>query len=353
MRWPWQRQKIEKRASASGFTAEIMAAREAYISGQRGIGELTATVQSCISLWEAGIGLADVTGTELLDRRTLALAARSAALRGEAVFLIGEDRLIPCSDWETKTRDGEPTAYRVSISEAGGGTSRTALAGEVLHFRIGADVSAPYYGQAPLRRASLTAGMLQSLEAALSEVFDGAPLGSQVLPFPENPETDLEKIGRSFRGTRGKVLLRESVMVAAAGGPMPQSDWRPSQLSPELRDSMALETLDAARHSIALAFGVLPGMLSASATGPLIREGQRHLAQWMLQPMAQLLAEEASAKLGQTVTLDVMRPLQAYDAGGRARALSAIVQAMATAKEAGLSEAKIAQAFGAVDWNSE
>ena len=29
-----------------------MAARESYISGRRSIGELTATAQSCISLWE-------------------------------------------------------------------------------------------------------------------------------------------------------------------------------------------------------------------------------------------------------------------------------------------------------------
>ena len=49
-RWPWQ--KTEKRSAASGFTAEIIAAREAYVSGRRGIAELTATAQCCVSLWE-------------------------------------------------------------------------------------------------------------------------------------------------------------------------------------------------------------------------------------------------------------------------------------------------------------
>ena len=59
MRWPWQKQKpIETRASASSFTGEIIAARESYISGRRGIGELTATAQSCISLWENGFTVA-------------------------------------------------------------------------------------------------------------------------------------------------------------------------------------------------------------------------------------------------------------------------------------------------------
>ena len=70
------------------------------------------------------------------------------ALRGEALFLIDDDGLIPASDWDLSTRNGVPTAYRLSISEAGGGRARTALAGEVLHLRVGADVAAPYYGQA-------------------------------------------------------------------------------------------------------------------------------------------------------------------------------------------------------------
>ena len=48
-----------------------------------------------------------------------------------------------------------------------------------------------------------------------------------------------------------------------------------------------------------------------------------------LQPIAVLLAEEATAKLGSEVAIDVMRPLQAFDAGGRARALATVVEAMA------------------------
>src|SRR3546814_14950858 len=79
--------QVGERASASGFTAEIIAARESYISVRRGIAGLTATAQACISMWENGFSMADVEGTDLLDRRSLALAGRSVALRGEAVFL--------------------------------------------------------------------------------------------------------------------------------------------------------------------------------------------------------------------------------------------------------------------------
>src|SRR3546814_5915188 len=112
--------------------------------------------------------MADVEGAVLLDRRSLALAGRRVAWGGEAVFLL-RDGLIPASDWELSTRNGRPVAYRLSIAEAGGGTTQTALAGEVLHLRIAADPAAPYYGQAPLKRSQLTASTLHAVEAALGD----------------------------------------------------------------------------------------------------------------------------------------------------------------------------------------
>lgn len=350
--WPFKRQAVEKRSAASGFTAEIIAAREAYISGRRGIAELTATAQSCISLWENGFALADVKGTKALDRRTMALVGRSLALRGESVSLIRGDRLVPCSDWDLRTRDGRPTAYRVSVSEAGGGTTQTALAAEVLHVRIGCDPAAPYYGTAPLKRASLTAGMLNAVESALAEVFEMAPIGSQVVPMPEQPEQDSTALGRSFRGQRGRVLLRESVQVSAAGGPAPQTDWKPASLSPDLEVVMPAEMLAAARDSVCGVFGVLPALFSPQGQGPMTREAQRHLATWCLQPIAELLAEEAAEKLGASVEIDLLTPLQAFDQGGSARAVATLVQAAAQAKEAGLDPAVIASAFQRMDWNT-
>ena len=82
---------------------------------------------------------------------------------------------------------------------------------------LAADPAAPWLGSAPLRRASLTSGLLHAVEAALAETFELAPLGSAIVPFPEAPATDTAALGRSFRGQRGRVLLRESVTVTAAG----------------------------------------------------------------------------------------------------------------------------------------
>jgi len=344
----WTAPSTEKRSSGSGFTSEIISARQSYILGRQGLAEITSTAQSCVSLWEGAFAMADVEGADL-DRRILAMAARNLALRGEALFWISDGGLIPAADWDLSTINGKPKAYRVSISEAGGGRSMTLLAAEVLHFRIGVDSAEPWRGSAPLRRASLSAGLLHAVEGALAEAYEMMPLGSSIVPMPEISETDSGALGRSFRGQRGRVLLRESVNVSAAGGPAPNADWRPADLTPNLQQSMALETFEAARAGVMTAFGVLPCLFDAAGQGPAIRECQRHLAAWTLQPIASLMAEECEDKLGVETTIDILRPIQAFDAGGRARAISTMVAALAQAKTAGLAPGDLAAAMALVN----
>ncbi|MEM8823167.1 MAG: phage portal protein [Pseudomonadota bacterium] len=349
----WLKSKLrpmEARSSGAGYTAQVMAARDNFISGRRGVAELTSAVQSCVSLWENGLAMADVSGTELLTRQTMAMIARGVALNGEAVFLITEGGLVPATDWDVTTRDGMPRAYRLSIPEAGGGRTVTALAAEVLHLRIGADNLTPWIGIAPLRRSSLTGAMLHAVESALAETFENAPLGSQIVPLPDTGAEDMATMRGAFRGRRGSTLVIEGVAQATAAGMNPQLGQKPDQLSPDLSKSMTAETLAAAREGILMAYGVLPSLVNRAATGPAVREAQRQLAIWTLQPIAALLAEEASRKLGAVVEIDTTRPLQAFDAGGRARALSAIVKTMAEAKEAGIPPGDVSGAMRMVDW---
>ena len=351
--WLFKRDKTRpcpgrKAVDGTGYTAAIMAARESYITGRSGLAEATATAQACISMWEGAFALADVAGTDLLDRRSMGLLARSLALRGEVVFLI-RDRLVPCSDWDLSTRDGNPRAYRLSVGEAGGGRSETALAAEVLHVRLAADPVAPWTGTPPLRRAALSAQFLHEVESALHGVFANAPLGSMIVPLDAGGGEALEEVRGHLRGRRGGALVVEYLSQAIAGG-APVPGRGPDHLTPPLREAAAVETLGAAQAAIMAAFGVLPGLLNPATTGPMVREAQRHLAGWTLQPIAALVAEEASAKLGATIDIDVMRPLQAFDAGGRARALATTVQALAQAKEAGLAPGDLAAAAGLLNW---
>jgi phage portal protein BeeE len=272
----------ERRSSGSGYTAEIMAARASYISGTSGIGELTATVQGCVTLWESAFALADVTGTDLLDRRTMALIARAAALRGEAVLRIGDQGLVAASDWDMSTLGGIPRAYRLNLPEAGGARAETVLAAEVLHLRIGCDPVAPWSGTSPLRRSPLTASLLHEVETALRDVYRDAPLGSLIVPLPEGSADDMETMRQAFRGRRGSSLVIEGQAQATAAGMHPNLGKSPDQLSPDLSKSMTAETLESARNAIAMAYGVLPGLTNQSTTGPMVREAQRHLAGWVL-----------------------------------------------------------------------
>lgn len=337
----------ETRSTGSGYTAQVIAARQAYITGQRGVAELTATVQAAVSLWENAFAVADVEGTTFLDRFTMGMIGRAAALRGEAVLWITGEGLIPVFDWTVTTRMGRARAYQLSLPDTGGGRAVTALAPEVLHLRLGSDVTAPWAGTAPLRRAQLTGDLLAAVEQALKDVFTDAPIGSQVLPMPDGLAEDMAEMRTQFRGRRGSTLIVEGVAQATAGGFNPQLGQRREDLSPDLSRSMTAETLDRARGAVLMAYGILPAMLSPAATGPVIREGQRHLVQYQLQPLAEVLAEEASEKLGAPVRIDVQRPLQAFDTGNKARSVAAIVRALAEAKEAGIDPGPVLKM---VDW---
>jgi hypothetical protein len=290
-----------------------------------------------------------VSGSDLLSPRLLALMGRALALRGEFCALIDGDVLTPAGDWDVSTSFSRPRAYRLSLPDVGGGRTVTALAAEVVHVVIGADVRTPWQGVAPLHRAGLTAELLATVEGALAEVYGNAPLGSTIAPMPEMTREDQDRLASSFRASRGRVLLRESTATTAAGGPAPAMDWRPSDLSPTLDKSEVIQTWDRARDSVCAAFGVDPAMLVAVASGPGLREAQRHLASWVLQPMAGLIAQELTEKTGAAVRLDVVRPLGAMDHGGRARAFATLLTGMASAKAAGVSDAEIARALEIVD----
>ena len=114
-------------------------------------------------------------------------------------------------------------------------------------------------------------------------------------------------------------LKLDRLAQATAAGMNANLGQSPDQLSRQLDKTLADKLLTEAKGEIYSLFGILPGLTNPATTGPLVREAQRHLAQLVLQPIANLMAEEATEKLGGTVTLDVVRPMQAMDHGGTLR----------------------------------
>lgn len=70
------------------------------------------------------------------------------------------------------------------------------------------------------------------------------------MPFPESQEDDLSNLSSSFRGRRGRVLLRESVNVTAAGGPAPAQDWKPASMTSDIEGILPVESLQAVRAGV-------------------------------------------------------------------------------------------------------
>jgi len=302
----------------------------------RGNAELTATVQACVSMWERCLAQADVTGTDQITPEILGMVGRSLALQGESVWLMAEDRIIPCSDWDLSSLAARPNAYRITIPTVIGGESRTALADEIVHFRVGTDQKAPWQGVPPLKRASITADMLAALEAGLRKIYRDGPLGTSAIPMPSTRDDANAAIAAGFRGQQGEIALQESTRSSAAGGAMPATDWKPQSMTPNLSGSYAIESIEAARDAISMAFGIPPGFWHRAVQGNALRELERFFVQYTLQAIAATMAHELSDKLDADIRIDTLRPLQAFDAGGRARSFATLIKGLSEAREAGI-----------------
>ena len=338
--WFKRARPVERRSvGTEGYTALALLARAEAITDAGA--ELSGVVAGCVNLWANGLSMAE-TDSELLTPAVLASMGRQLATEGNSVWHITPAGLVPVSEFDLTTSDGAPKGYRLTIPDIRGSYQITALAGEVLHVRIGADFRSPWQGVAPLRRAQISAGLLNATEVALAETFRDAPIGSKIVGMPETSPGALTKLQESFRGKHGRVLLRDSKSVYS-GSQAQTDDWRPADMTPNLRDSMAVESLRTARDAVLHVYGVLPALMHDQAAGPVIREAQRHLATWTLAPVAKLIAQEVKAKTGEAIRLDVPAGLHAFDVGGAARAMSTIIDALVAAKAGGVSADEVAQ----------
>ncbi|NJO37687.1 MAG: phage portal protein [Rhizobiales bacterium] len=328
---PFRRKPAVEIRQGQGFTAEIMSARAAFFSGSRGVAEATATVELCVSLWERAFQAADPPDRwrSLLSPAKLGMIGRALATRGQFVALIdnsGPDlRLVPATDWDVSTRQGEPICYRLSISETGGRYQATALAGEVVDIKINAEVTTPWHGRSPLRKARLTADTLAAIEAGLGEVMAGS-WGVQIIPASEMKQDQLDRLEEKIQSKRGRVALVESMRSRAAGMTPPQGDWTPQQVTPDLRGLELGAHWEAIRSTILASFGIPPILFSAMAQSAALREGQRHAVLWSLNPISNVAAAELALKLDDPeLKLDLITPLAAADSAGRARAVGVLV----------------------------
>ena len=217
-------------------------------------------------------------------------------------------------------------------------------AAAVIHGRYSVDPARPWWGVGPLGWARLTGKLHANLEDAIADEAGGTR--GQLLPVRQGPDTDddsdpLADLRKDVATLRGRTVLTETTSAGWGEGGLaaPQADGKPQRIGANPRPSVATLRTDSAQAVLA-ACGVSADLFaSGDASGQ--RESWRRFLHGSVQPLADLLAAELSAKLdvpGLRLTFD---RLFALDLSGRARAFGSLVQggmdADRAARLAGLS----------------
>ena len=337
MRWPWSKQ-TEKRASYSDAVVQAILSQSAgTAAGDPGA---IAALETAAGLYARSFASAQVnpTGnarTAAITPSILASIARSLIRNGSSLHLIeiGREglRLSPCGSWDIQGGDS-PSSWYVRADLFGPSGSRTVFCphGSFVHCRYAVDPARPWRGIGPLQFSHQTATLAANLELRLGEEAGGAV--AHLLAIPSDggdggADDPLAELKSDIRAGKGKTLLVETTAAGFGEGrsASPKRDWMPSRIGasppatlPSLRSDAALSVLGAC--------GV-PGSLATTqnSDGSGQRESWRRFLHGSVQPLAEIVSQELSEKLGVDISLDFSR-IQASDISGRARAFGSLVK---------------------------
>ena len=343
MRFPWQ--KSETRAADPRTTPEYRAGvtdtvldytlRAAGATLGTADAAETAAVIFGMGCLQAAFAMADIEPEELRPTLTPAVLggmAQELSLKGNSVWDIQVHEgdafasLTACTvENITGPPDERAWIYQVELQGPSEDQSLIRLSGDVVHARVNADPRKPWQGYSPLALAGVSARLLANVELRLSEEAN-ARVG-YLLNYPDG--TSDATIG----GIRGDVgTMRGGVMLAETGGAgfragLPggnPSDWRKTRLGAEI-PATSLQAHTEAVRDILGAMRV-PAVLLLGGDGASYREGYRQFLTMGVNPMAAVVAEELSRKLGVSVEFNFRR-LAAADIASRARAMGVMVTA--------------------------
>ena len=342
MIWPWT--KTERReSSGGGYEAAILSAFEAAAGAPARAGA-TAALETASGLVARCLASGVVSGAPAgaVTPATLAQIGRSLIRQGESVWAIDVDpegrvRLAVAGHHDVYG-GADPAAWTYRISSYGPSATLTRMlpAAAVVHCRYLTDPIRPWCGVGPLQAATIAGRLSAETAAALADAESG-PRGS-LMPLPvdgEDPTVDALK--SDLRSLAGKLAFVESVNVmhAGAAGNAPQDDWKTRRLGAN-PPAGEVSLLERAFVEVLSAAGVPPALFE-KGDGSGAREAFRRFLHATLQPLADLIALELSAKLDADVTLNLDR-LFAADLAGRARAFQSMVGGgMDPGKAAGLA----------------
>ena len=349
MRLPFQKKKIEKRASYSQQVADSLF-RAALTSNA----DIAATSPAVAAAGLLGRSLSAATVTPQSNRTAgltpafLYDVGQSLVFRGEHLSLIdvsdGTVRLTPAVEWEIVGTSPykENWRYKLQLPTPNGVVKRSVSGLEVAHIRI-PDGGHPWEGSSLLVQAGLTASGMAALEDFINqETTNSARARIVNVPGFEDSDDSEDDPWNDFiddvRTAKSKTLLTPApagmIQGVAASSTSPQ--FGTLHLRPEIPED--LQTLrDRLTAGLYAALGMMPQLFEGGeATG--IREAKRAFHNLTLLPLARLCAAELSDVLDEDVTL-TFESLQ----------LGAIREAASTAKmlvDMGVDQAKALELAG-------
>lgn len=275
-----------------------------------------------------------------LDCRCRAMIGRALIRRGETLFVpeMGEDMALmlrPASSWTiTGGHRPEHWTYEVHLAGPSLQTSRFYLSGDVLHFMAERDPARPWRGISALGSAALAGRLSAELVAALGDEASGTR--GHLLPVPvDGQDPTVVALKTDIGSLRGRTALVEDqrVMSAPDGRAGNSAGWQPVRLGADPPDAL----VELARHAtreVYEAHGLNPGLFSDSGT--VSREAWRQALHSLIAPLGDMVAEEVSAKTGETVRF-TWSELRASDIMSKARAVQSLTGAGASLESAAMA----------------
>lgn len=342
MKWPWVRRSrlLERRESYSErLTQAVVEAASAPV-GVDGLVASTAALETCAAVYSFAFAGADLHGprARLVGRRMMATIGRRLIRNGDCAYLVdvsmnGNVEFVEASHWDV--RGGwRPSTWRYRLDLMGPDRATHTLlvpAEQVLHFRYATSADLPWLGMSPMGIAGESARLHAALERVLRDESSGTR--GYLLPVPpgEADDDDDESAGQidslksDLRGLSGNTMLVETTSGGWGEGPSsaPGRDWQPSRIGPAFPEAVVRARRDTAA-SIAQACGVPLTILEGGQDASAQREGWRRFLHGSLQPLAEVVGEELSEKLGGRIEIR-FENLFASDVQGRARAFQSMV----------------------------
>ena len=309
----------------SGFTSLVLAGLQATVSGTTGNVLTTGAAEVVSGIWARALAAARIDGTDALTARVRHRIGRDLIRTGNSVHLVetggGNLRLVPVASYSVR----EAHRYDIEVPQPPGMVRKVSVARDgVLHCRWAEDPLTPWLGTGPLS-ATLLSRLAGNVEAKMCEELK-VPT-AHLLPVPVDPgDHSLDSLRTDIGAAKGGAVLLEGTSGGWEAGRQEagtRNDWRAEKMGPDVPEQLRLLARDVL-NTVALAAGVPLALVSPDATATGAREGFRFFVMASVEPIADLIAEEASAVLETDISFD-FRHLWAHDLAGRAGAFQKLV----------------------------